>query len=134
MPPSLAHKGCGYSILRTEPPVGIIGINGIGGHTSYPYIHELLLHADAVPQPYALIERLEREMFDERYAVYLYVVDLRTELYGFGLLASYDGTYIMAVDADDAVTDFPPLKHFLFLRKNLSDDGKTLPVILCISK
>ena len=38
----------------------------------------------------------------------------------------------MAVDADDAVTDFPPLKQFLFLRKNLSDDGKTLPVILCV--
>ena len=73
-------------------------------------------------------------MFDERYAVYLYVVDLRTELDGLGFLASYDGTYIMTVDADDAVTDFPTSKHFLFLYKNLSDDGKTLLVILCISE
>ena len=35
----------------------------------------------------------------------------------------------MTVKADDAVTDFPAFKHFLFLYKNLSDDGKTLPVI-----
>ena len=40
----------------------------------------------------------------------------------------------MTVDADDAVTDFPTFKHFLFLYKNLSDDGKTLPIILCISE
>ena len=65
-------------------------------------------------------------------AAYLYIVDLCIELDGFGSLASYDGTYIMAVDADDAITDFLPLKHLLFLYKNLSDDGKTLPVILCI--
>ena len=113
--PSLAHKGFGYSIFPTELPVGIIGINGIGSHTSYPHIHELLLHTDTVLQPYTLIERLEREVFDEGYAVYLYVASLRPELDGFGFLASYDRTYIMAVDADDAVTDFPPLKHFLFL-------------------
>ena len=36
---------------------------------------------------------------------------------------------IMTVNADDAVTDFPPFKHFLFLYKHLSDDGKTLMVI-----
>ncbi len=35
----------------------------------------------------------------------------------------------MTVDADDAVTDFPPFKDFLFLYKNLSDDGKTLLVL-----
>ena len=29
----------------------------------------------------------------------------------------------MTVNADDAVTDLPPFKHFLFLYKNLSDDG-----------
>lgn len=94
--PSLAHKGGGYSILCTKLPVGIIGINGIGSHTSYPYIHELLLHTDTVLQPYTLIECLEREVFDERYAVYLYIIDLRTELDGVDFLASYDGTYIMA--------------------------------------
>ena len=33
-------------------------------------------------------------MFDERYAVYLYIIDLRTELDGLGFLASDDGTYI----------------------------------------
>ena len=35
--PSLAHKGCGYPIFCTELSVGIIGIYGIGSHTSYPY-------------------------------------------------------------------------------------------------
>ena len=94
-------------------------------HTSYPYIHKLLLHTDTVLQAYTLIECLEREVFDERYAVYLYIIDLCTKLDGLGFLASDDGTYIMTVNADDAVTDFPPFKHFLFLYKHLSDDGKT---------
>ena len=85
-------------------------------------------------QAYTLIECLEREMFDERYAVYLYIIDLRTELDRLGSLASDDGMYIMTVNVDDAVTDFPPFKHFLFLYKHLSDDGKTLLVILCISE
>ena len=101
--PSLAYKGCGYSIFCTELSVGIVGVYGIGSHASYPHMHELLLHADAVLQAYAFVEGLEREVFDERYAVYLYVVDLRTELDGLGFLASYNGTYIMTVDADDAV-------------------------------
>ena len=95
--PSLAYKGCGYSIFCTELSVGIIGIYGIGSHASYPHIHELLLHADTVLQAYTVVESLEREVFDERYAVYLYVVDLRTELDGLCFLASYNGTYIMTV-------------------------------------
>jgi hypothetical protein len=57
-----------------------IGIYGIGSHTSYPYIHKLLLHTDTVLQAYTLIECLEREVFDERYAVYLYIIDLCTVL------------------------------------------------------
>ena len=64
--------------------------------TSYPYIHKLL-HTDTVLQAYTLIECLEREVFDERYAVYLYIIDLCTELDGLGFLASDDGTYIMTV-------------------------------------
>lgn len=32
------------------------------------------------------------------------------------------------------VVELLPFKHFLFLYKSLSDDGKTLPVILCISE
>ena len=99
-----------------------------------PYIHQLLLHMDTVLQAYTLIECLEREVLDERYAVYLYIIDLCTELDGLGFLASDDGTYIITVNADDAVTDFPPFKHFLFLYKLLSDDGKTFLVILCISE
>ena len=132
--PSLAYKGCGYSIFCTELSVGIIGIYGISSHTFHPYIHQLLLHTDTVLQAYTLIECLEREVFNERYAVYLYIIDLCTELDGLGFLASDDGTYIITVNADDAVTDFPPFKHFLFLYKLLSDDGKTLLVILCISE
>ena len=31
-------------------------------------------------QAYTFVESLEREVFDERYSVYLYVVDLRAEL------------------------------------------------------
>jgi len=96
--------------------------------------YELLLHADAVLQAYTFVESLEREVFDERYAVYLYVVDLRAELDGLCFLASYNGTYIMAVNADDAVPDLLPYKHFLFLHKNLSDDGKTLLLILGIAQ
>ena len=106
-----------------ELSVDIIGIYGISSHTSYPYIHQLLLHTDTVLQAYTLIECLEREVLDERYAVYLYIIDLCTELDGLGFLAS-----------DNAVTDFPPFKHFLFLYKHFSDDGKTLLVILCISE
>ena len=132
--PFLTRKGCGYPIFCTELSVGIIGIYGISSHTFHPYIHQLLLHTDTVLQAYTLIECLEREVFNERYAVYLYIIDLCTELDGLGFLASDDGTYIITVNADDAVTDFPPFKHFLFLYKLLSDDGKTLLVILCISE
>ena len=132
--PSLAYKGCGYSIFCTELSVGIIGIYGIGSHASYPHIHELLLHADAVLQAYTFVESLEREVFDERYAVYLYVVDLRTELDGLYFLASHNGTHIMTVNADDTITDLPAFKQILFLYKNLSDDGKTLLVILSIAE
>ena len=71
---------------------------------------------------------------DEDFADYLYIIDLCTKLDGLGFLASDDGTYIMTVNADDAVTDFPPFKHFLFLYKDLSDGGKTLMVILGISE
>ena len=53
-------------------------------HTSYPFVHKLLLHTDTVLQAYTLIECLEREVFDERYAVYLYIIDLCTELDGLG--------------------------------------------------
>lgn len=73
-------------------------------------------------------------MFNKRYAVYLYVASLRIELDEFYFLASYDETYIMTVNVDDAVTDLPAFKHFLFLYKNLSDDGKPLSVILCIAE
>ena len=130
--PSLAYEGRGDSVFRAELPVGVIGIYGIGCHASYPYVHEFLLHANAVLQAYPLVESLEREVFDERYAVYLYVVYLRTELNGFRFLASDDGMHIMTGNADDAVTDFSSFKHLLFLYKNLSDDGKPLPVILSI--
>ena len=61
------------------------------------------------------MESLEREVFDERYAVYLYVVNLCTELDRLYFLASYNGTCIMTVNADYAVTDFPSFKQLLFL-------------------
>ena len=129
---SLAHEGSGYSIFRAELPVGIVGVYGIGGHASYPHVHESLLHTDAVLQTYTLVESPEREVFDERYAVYLYIVHFCAELDGFGFLAPYDGTYIMTVNAYNTVTDLPALEHFLLLYQRLPDDGKTLPVILCI--
>ena len=62
-----------------------------------PYIHKLLLHADTVLQAYTFVESLERKMFDERYAVYLYVVDLRTELDGLCFLASYNAMIVAAL-------------------------------------
>lgn len=96
--------------IRAELSVGIIVIYGIGSHISYPHIREFLLHANTAFKLYTLIEGLEGGMFDKRYAIYLYVVNLRTELDGFGFLASDDGTYIISVNADDTVTDFPPFK------------------------
>ena len=57
--PSLAYEGRGDSVFRAEFPVGVIGIYGIGCHASYPHVHELLLHADAVLQAYPLVESLE---------------------------------------------------------------------------
>jgi len=58
--PSLAHRGCGYPICCTELSVGLMGICGIWCHTSNPYIHKLLLHADTVLQAYTLSECRER--------------------------------------------------------------------------
>ena len=83
---------------------------------------------------YTLIECLEREVFDERYAVYLYIIDLCTELSGLCFLTSYDRTYIMPVNTNNTVTDFPEFKHFLFLYKNLPDYGKLFLTILGISE
>ena len=40
----------------------------------------------------------------------------------------------MAVNADNAVPELLPFKQILFLHKNLSDDGKTLLVILGIAE
>ena len=130
--PSLAYEGSGYPIFRAELSVGIIGVYGTCGHTSYPHIHEFLLHTDTVLKPYTLIEGLEGDVFDKRYAVYLYVASLCFEFNRFGFFASYNGAYIMTVNAEDTVTNLLSFKHFLFLYKNLSDDGKTLLVILCI--
>ena len=80
-----------------------------------------------------MLYRLERNVFDERSVVYLYVVNLCTELDGFGFLASDDGTYIMTVNAYNTVTDLTVFKHFLLLYKDFFDDGKTFLIILCIS-
>ena len=55
---------------------------------------------------------------------YLYVVNLCTEFNRLCFLASYDRTYVMTVDADDAIIDLPAFKQFLLLYKNLSDYGK----------
>ena len=115
--PSLAHEGNGYPIFRAELSVGIISIYGVGSHASYPNAHKLLLHTDTVLKAYTLIERLERDVLDERYSVYLYVVDFCTELNGLCFLTSYDGTYIMTVNAHNTVIDLPAFKHFLFLYK-----------------
>ena len=86
----------------------------------------------AILQAYALIECLERDVLDERDPVYLYVINLCAELYRFYLLAPYDRAYVMTVNTDNTVTDPPAFKEFLFLYKDLSDDGKPLLIILCI--
>lgn len=106
-----------YNTFCIELSVGIISIYGVGSHASYPNAHKLLLHTDTVLKAYTLIERLERDVLDERYSVYLYVVDFCTELNGLCFLTSYDGTYIMTVNAHNTVIDLPAFKHFLFLYK-----------------
>ena len=80
--PSLAYEGSGYPIFRAEPSVGIISIYGVGSHASYPNAHKLLLHTETVLKAYTLIERLERDVLNEGYSVYLYIVDFCTELNG----------------------------------------------------
>ena len=95
--PSLAYKGSGYTIFCTEPSICIVGIYGISSRTSNPDIHEFLLHTDTALQSYSLIECLEREVFDKRYTVYLYVVNLCTEFNRLCFLASYDRTYVIRV-------------------------------------
>lgn len=130
----LRAKEVDIPVFRTELPVGIIGIYRIGGHTPYPYIHQLLMHTDTILQTYALIEYLERDVLDERDSVYLYVISLCTELDRFCLLAPYDRAYVMTVNTDNTVTDLPAFEEFLFLYKDLSDGGKTLMVILGISE
>ena len=94
--PSLAYKWSGYSIFRTKLSVGIIGVYGVCSHTFNPHIHELLLHTDTVFQAYTFIECLEREMFDEWYTVYLYVVNLCTEFNRFCFLSSYYWTSLVS--------------------------------------
>ena len=115
-------------------PAPIIGVYGIGGHTSYPHIYQFLMHTDTILQTYALIEYLERDVLDERDSVYLYVISLCTELDRFCLLAPYDRAYVMTVNTDNTVTDLPAFKEFLFLYKDLSDDGKPFLIILCVSE
>ena len=106
------YEGSRDSVFRAELSVDVISIYGIGCYASYSHVHEFLLHANTVLQTYTLVERLEREVFDERYAVYLYVIDLRTELHRFRFLTSYDEMYIMTVNADNAVTDLPAPQTF----------------------
>lgn len=103
--PSLVYKGRGYSIFRAELPIGIVGVYGIGNHAFYSHLHKLLLHTDTVLQAYSLIGCLERDRLNEQYAVYLFAVDLRTELNGLCSLTSHDKT-----DIDNTITYLPVLK------------------------
>ena len=63
---------------------------------------------------YTLIECLAQDVLNEKSSIYLYIVDFRTELSGLCFLTSYDRTYIMPVNTNNTVTDFPEFKHFLF--------------------
>lgn len=81
-----------------------------------------------------LIECLAQDVLNEKSSIYLYIVDFRTELSGLCFLTSYDRTYIMPVNTNNTVTDFPEFKHFLFLYKNLPDYGKLFLTILGISE
>lgn len=57
--------------------------------------HDSLLHVDIVFQSYTLIESLERDMFDERYTPYIYMlltfIPNSTDL--------FNGMYIMETNA-----------------------------------
>lgn len=56
-------------------------------------------------QPDPLVESIERQLLDERYAVNQDVVALRTELYTLHLLASHDRPHICLADARYSVLD-----------------------------
>ena len=73
-----------------------------------------------------------KRCLNKRDSVYLYIINLCTELDRFCLLAPYDRAYVITVNTDNTVTDFPTFKEFLFLYKNLSDYGKPFLIILCI--
>ena len=92
------------------------------------------MHTDTILQTYSFIECLERDVLDERDPVYLYVINLCTELDRFCLLTPYDRVYVMTVNTDNTVTDLLTFKEFLFLYKNLSDYGKPFLIILCVSE
>ena len=92
-------------------------------HSPYPYIHKLLMHTDTILQAYALIECLERDVLDERDPVYLYVINLCTELDRFCLLTPYDRVYVMTVNTDNTVTDLLTFKEFLFLLQEKKEKG-----------
>ena len=70
-------KDRGLISLYQNFPVGIIGIYGIGSHTSYPCVHKLLrIVLQRMPSLNACRQRCSMN----NYAVYLYIIDLCTEL------------------------------------------------------
>ena len=131
-PPFPAYEGSGDPIYRTELSVSVIGIYGIGSHASYPHVHELLLHANTVsPSGVCPHWKLWRKCVQWTMPSIFMLPALAPNSTDFMSLP-LTMRRIMTVNADDAVTDLPAFKHFLFLYKNLSDDGKPLLVILCI--
>ena len=84
----------------------IIGIDSVTAKLLDINSGQFLLILNAFLYPYPFIESLKGVMLDEGYAVYLYVVDLGSELGGFVFLSTFNGAYVWAVNADNAVFDF----------------------------
>ena len=95
---AFADKTGGYAVFGAGPPVLVVGIDGVGADAGDFCAGQFLLILNAIPQPHALVERLEGMVLDEGYPVNLDVVDLGSKLH-----ASDDRTDVGAVNADNAV-------------------------------
>ena len=93
-------------IFSTKFPVGIISIDLILFKRLNPDLGQLLFQMNTVFQTYSFVKSLKGDMFYEGDSIYLYIVDLGSELNGFDFLASDNGAKVMPVDTHDTVGHF----------------------------
>ena len=83
------HERCLYSVRLAVVPVFGSRVASISSDLFRVAPKQFLVHLQAVHQPGPFIERIERQLLNERYPVDQYVVELRTELDALHLLAPH---------------------------------------------